>query len=846
MDRSLFLFTLKNSKRGQLVILLLTALALPFYYLSLEMPKIIINRVIGARDVEFPRALSVFGHELAHLEKLDWLLFLCLMFLLAVALHGAVKFWLNVYKGRLGERLLRHLRRELCARALRFPLSRFSRVSSDELNAMVTAEIDPLGGFIGDALALPALQSGLLFTAIAFIFVQNPWMGLAAVALFPVQGLVIPRLQRQVNALGRQRVLTVRRLATRFGEALTALPDIRSAGAAAHELENLDRTLGRILEIRYEIFKRKSFVKLLNNLLFQATPFLFLLVGGYLTLEGELTLGALLAVLAAYKDLPPPAKELLDYYQSRHDSQLKYEQVISQFELADLEPESRLIPAGEGAPGIGGEGTLGVRDLTISAEQGGLLVEQASFSLDLRAHTAILGLDEPAADALARSLVRLQSPDEGVIEFAGRELGSVPFHALARDVAFVGEQSAFFKGAVFENLRYGRVAGGDADDRAAALRAMVSAGLGADLVGMGLSAVITAEAHAMLAEQIVAARPVLLARLGAAAADLIEPLDGTRYNRHASVVENLIWGAPLAPEHSADWLSDHPLVLQAIRRAGFTGELVALGAAAAEPVVGALRGGRSLDGLGPERPLVHPDELAVLQGALDRVGLRGVRRLSRSQRMALVSVALRVVAAVHGWCPLSDALQQRIVAARRNFGEYIPASLKQQLAFFEVGRYNPALTVRENLIFGVLADDRPRAVAKVEAELESLIRERGLLEAVADAGLDFDVGIAGSALRGSQRQRLGLARAIFRQPRLLVICRPTSELDDVAASALVQQVLGDLAGRGIVWLLERPELARFFDDVIVFEEGRVREQGGYAPLARTSPALRRLLGASES
>ena len=52
----------------------------------------------------------------------------------------------------------------------------------------------------------------------------------------------------------------------------------------------------------------KFAVKFLNNLLAQVTPFLFYLVGGYLAITGRLDVGGLVAVIAAYKDLPGPIK----------------------------------------------------------------------------------------------------------------------------------------------------------------------------------------------------------------------------------------------------------------------------------------------------------------------------------------------------------------------------------------------------------------------------------------------------------------------------------------------------------------------------------------------------------
>ncbi len=81
---------------------------------------------------------------------------------------------------------------------------------------MINAEVEPLGGFIAEAFALPAFQGGTLLTVLVFMFAQDPIMGLAAIVLYPFQIYVIPKLQRQVNLLGKARVRQVRRLADRI------------------------------------------------------------------------------------------------------------------------------------------------------------------------------------------------------------------------------------------------------------------------------------------------------------------------------------------------------------------------------------------------------------------------------------------------------------------------------------------------------------------------------------------------------------------------------------------------------------------------------------------------------
>ncbi len=164
---------------------------------------------------------------------------------------------------------------------LRFPLPYFRRISAGEIVQMINAEVEPLGGFIAAAFALPAFQGGTLMTILVFMFMQDPIMGLAAVILYPLQIYVIPKLQQQVNLLGKTRVRQVRRIAERISETVGGVRDIRANDRTQYERARFARELGVIFNVRFEIYKKKFFIKFLNNFLAQLGPFFFYSIGGF-------------------------------------------------------------------------------------------------------------------------------------------------------------------------------------------------------------------------------------------------------------------------------------------------------------------------------------------------------------------------------------------------------------------------------------------------------------------------------------------------------------------------------------------------------------------------------------
>lgn len=97
-------------------------------------------------------------------------------------------------------------------------------------------------------------------------------------------------------------------------------------------------------------------------------------------------------------------------------------------------------------------------------------------------------------------------------------------------------------------------------------------------------------------------------------------------------------------------------------------------------------------------------------------------------------------------------------------------------------------------------------------------------------GFHTRVGDRGIRLSGGQRQRLFIARELYKQPQLLILDEATSSLDS-GAERVIQQSIDDLRGRmTVVIIAHRLATVRSADNVLVFEHGRLVEQGAYSEL----------------
>lgn len=143
-------------------------------------------------------------------------------------------------------------------------------------------------------------------------------------------------------------------------------------------------------------------------------------------------------------------------------------------------------------------------------------------------------------------------------------------------------------------------------------------------------------------------------------------------------------------------------------------------------------------------------------------------------------------------------------------------------------------TIRDNLLYA--------RVDATEGELVKACREANIHDFIAGLpqGLDTLVGNRGMKLSGGERQRISIARAILKQPRLLILDEATSSLDSISES-LIQQAIGPLLEqRTSLVIAHRLSTILEADNILVVEDGRIVEEGTHKQLLERDGIYRRL------
>ena len=164
VETSIYRYIIRHSMRRQIMLTIMATASFPFLYAFYELPKLIVNGAIQAKSVTTFPTIRGRGFELDQIE----------FSMGHVCVHipgtGDRQPGIQVhYQSSMPESPANacygSLRFDLYGRVLRFPLPQFRKTSSSEIVTMVTAEVEPLGGFIGDAFKLPIFQGGYLVSS---------------------------------------------------------------------------------------------------------------------------------------------------------------------------------------------------------------------------------------------------------------------------------------------------------------------------------------------------------------------------------------------------------------------------------------------------------------------------------------------------------------------------------------------------------------------------------------------------------------------------------------------------------------------------------------------------------
>jgi len=237
--------------------------------------------------------------------RLDLLVLLGGVYGAIIVTQIGAKYLLMVFQSWLGESAVKHARDDLIGILSAATEHQQSSEAAGVKVTVIGTEVDRVGSFIGETISQACMNITLLcITAIYMVFVQ-PMIALFSLIFLIPQAVLTPLLQNRINRLVEKHLGLVRRL----GDQVVELDE----GMAARD-QAAKSTAVSIFRNRVRLYFLKYGLKSLLNFANAMGPLVVLIVGGYMVVIGQTTLGVVLAFVSGFERLSQPIRELVTFY----------------------------------------------------------------------------------------------------------------------------------------------------------------------------------------------------------------------------------------------------------------------------------------------------------------------------------------------------------------------------------------------------------------------------------------------------------------------------------------------------------------------------------------------------
>ena len=392
---------------------------------------------------------------------------LMLLAALASALLGGINRFQHV---GLSADVLFALRLAVFRHLERLPPTFYARRPTGDLLARLDGDVAEIQRFAVDGL-LGAISAAIGLIGTLTLMLLLSWqLSLIALVLLPAEFAFLRLMRPHIE-------VTTRRLRERAGELSSFLVErlggiklVQSVAAEEREAAALDGLQGRF---RRDLLSQQMVSYVAGGvpaLLTHASTALVFVAGGWMAIEGRITLGTLIAFAAYLGRVAGPVQTLLGLYVAAQRALVSLRRVV---ELTAERP-AVTQPAAPRALPADGRGEVRFEDVRFGYRDDAVL---RGLDLDLRPgeKLGIVGLSGAGKTTLIDLLLRHHDPQAGRILLDGVDLRALRLEDLRRAVAVVAQDVVLFRGSLLDNLRYAAPQASEAEVLDAARRAEVDA-----------------------------------------------------------------------------------------------------------------------------------------------------------------------------------------------------------------------------------------------------------------------------------------------------------------------------------------------------------------------------------
>jgi ATP-binding cassette, subfamily B, multidrug efflux pump len=363
---------------------------------------------------------------------------------------------------RVGQQMLQKMRGDMVRHIQRLPLTYFDKIPSGVVVSRVINDVQTVNELLSNGIVQALSDVLTLVFTVAIMAALAPGLAVVTFAVMPLMVIAVWIFTEKAKVAYRRSRTTVATLTGEFAESYAGVRVVQAFAREASSTERFDEVNNDNRVANIQANTLSSMLLPVVELCNAAATVAVIAYGGWLMVNGEVTLGVLVAFLAYITRFFQPIRTLTQFYNQLQAATAAAEKV---FELLD-EPVTILETANPiTLPNVQGE--VEFRDVAFSYGREPVL-EGVSFHANPGEMIALVGHTGAGKTTIASLLSRFYDPVEGAILLDGVDLRDLSFKCLRASIGLVLQDNFLFSGTVADNIRYARPEASNEDVIAAA------------------------------------------------------------------------------------------------------------------------------------------------------------------------------------------------------------------------------------------------------------------------------------------------------------------------------------------------------------------------------------------
>ena len=430
--------------------------------LMINGPKILANATDELFNGLIAQLTGTGGIDFGRLARI--LLFLGGVYLCSAVLSG-IQAWIM---SGISTRLSYTMRRDLSQKINRLPLSYFDRVQSGDVLSRITNDVDTVTQTLNQSLSQIVTSVCTMVGVLYMMFTLSPLLTLVALCILPVSALIVSQVVRRSQPYFRKQQNALGSVNGHVEEMYGAHLIVKAFNGEDNSIETFEKINSELYHSAWRSqFLSGTMMPLMNfvgNLGYVA----ICILGGFLTLNGTITVGVIQAFIQYVRQFTQPITQVANISNVLQQTAAAAERV---FEFLDEEEETP-DPA-QPVPTEDIQGAVSFAHVKFGYTPNKTIIHDFSVIVKPGQKVAIVGPTGAGKTTMVKLLMRFYDVDEGAVLVDDYDVKQFTRNDLRGMFGMVLQDTWLYNGSILENIRYGNLSATDEEVIAAARAAQV-------------------------------------------------------------------------------------------------------------------------------------------------------------------------------------------------------------------------------------------------------------------------------------------------------------------------------------------------------------------------------------